>query len=123
MHKNWLITIRTFITKSYIFRFSCCPWLNNQTICLKVGITSWGKQCGEEDAPGVYSSIEYNLCFIDQVTKCLANDAYSKYYDYKHCLDWVENEGKKIRSENNSLDNVQFSLKLLDKLETICSDM
>ena len=51
-----------------------------------------------ENVPGVYSSIEYNLCFIDKITKCLAKENDTSYYDFKDCENWIDDEIIKIKS-------------------------
>ena len=47
----------------------------------------------------MYSSIEYNLCFIDTITKCLdKGKKYLDYYNYSHCAEWITEETGKINS-------------------------
>ena len=48
----------------------------------KVGITSWGKACGQENVPGVYASIPNNLCFINAITDCIHGKKYNDFIDY-----------------------------------------
>ena len=55
------------------------------------GIISWGIGCGKAGVPGVYSSVEKALCFIDYATKCKHGEKYTNFYDYKEdCSNWID---------------------------------
>ena len=51
-----------------------------------------------KDRPGIYTSVGYELCFINYATDCLTGSrGHHDYYDYSDtCSDWVENERKTL---------------------------
>jgi hypothetical protein len=58
--------------------------------------------------PGVYTSIGYELCFINFATECLTSQTYSSYVNYPQCKSWNSEERKRID------ERVRESQKVVD---------
>ena len=66
------------------------------------GIISWGINCGIEDVPRVYSSVQKALCFIDFATKCKHGNKYIDFYNYEeHCNSWVEETKEDLKKKGD----------------------
>ena len=64
------------------------------------GLVAGGRGCGKEGLPGIYASVEENLCFIHWATKCKAGHRYESYYWYPQCDDWIDSLKLKKREES-----------------------
>jgi len=81
----------------------------------KVGIVSWGIGCGSSLVPGIYSSTQSGLCFIDWSTRCFHKNKYSKFFSYKNeCGNWGEDQGFKYTKQ---VKNTQMKANFISRVE------
>ena len=71
--KNWAQKYVIFKTLRYVL----------------AGVVAGGFGCGQHGIPGVYASVDENLCFIHWATKCMAGRTYAGHYWYPQCDNWI----------------------------------